>query len=109
MSEKLNEAFGKEIHDSDKLAFAVHLSEKLRDNTLVMAQVKNATREDAMKADLPMAINAAIAGAMLTHQSLATRLLSHEGEGTREVFLSVVYEMLKKDLGGDLLTAVRGA
>lgn len=51
----------------------------------------------------------AIAGAMLTHQSLATRLLSHEGEGTRELFLSVVYEMLKKDLGGDLLTAVRGA
>ena len=107
--EKLNTAFGKEIHDSDKVAFAVHVSEKLRDNTLVMAQVKNATREDAMKADLPMAINAAIAGAMLTHQSLATKLLSHEGEGTRELFLSVVYEMLKKDLGGDLLAAARGA
>ena len=106
--EKLNDAFGKDISDKDKVAFAVHVSEKLRDNTQVMAQVKNATRGDAMKADLPMAINAAIAGAMLTHQSLATKLLSHEGEGARDLFLAVVYEMLKKDLGGDLLTAARG-
>ena len=62
-----------------------------------------------MKADLPMANNAAIAGAMLTHQSLATKLLSHEGEGTRELFQSVVYEMLKKDLGWDLQAAARGS
>lgn len=47
------------------------------------------------------------AGAMLTHQSMATKLLSHEGEGARDLFLAVVYEMLKKDLGGDLLTAAR--
>lgn len=105
--EKLNEAFGKDISDKDKVAFAVHVTEKLRDNAQVMAQVKNATREDAMKADLPMAINAAIAGAMMTHQSLATKLLSHEGEVSRELFLAVVYEMLKKDMGGDLLDAAR--
>ena len=105
--EKLNDAFGKDISDKDKVAFAVHVSENLRDNTQVMAQVKNAIRDDAMKADLPMAINAAIAGAMLTHQSLATKLLSHEGEPARDLFLAVVYEMLKKDLGGDLLTAAR--
>jgi type I restriction enzyme R subunit len=61
-SQKLNDAFGKDISDKDKVAFAVHVSEKLRDNSQVMAQVKNATRDDAMKADLPMAINAAIAG-----------------------------------------------
>lgn len=105
--EKLNEAFGKDISDKDKVAFAVHVSEKLRDNAQVMAQVKNATREDALKADLPMAINAAIAGAMLTHQSLATKLLSNEGEVSRELFLSVVYEMLKKDMGGNLFEATR--
>lgn len=105
---KLNDAFGKDISDKDKVAFAVHVSEKLRDNLQVMAQVKNATREDALKADLPMAINAAIAGAMLTHQSLATKLLSHEGETARDLFLAVVYEMLKKDMSGDLLAAARG-
>ncbi len=105
--EKLNDAFGSGISDKDKVAFAVHVSEKLRDNAQVMAQVKNAERADALKADLPMAINSAIAGAMLTHQNLATRLLSHEGESARDLFLAVVYEMLKKDVGGDLLKAAR--
>jgi type I restriction enzyme R subunit len=105
--EKLNDAFGSGISDKDKVAFAVHVSEKLRDNAQVMAQVKNAERADAMKADLPMAINSAIAGAMLTHQNLATRLLSHEGESARDLFLAVVYEMLKRDTGGDLLKAAR--
>lgn len=105
--EKLNDAFGNGISDKDKVAFAVHVSEKLRDNAQVMAQVKNAERADALKADLPMAINSAIAGAMLTHQDLATQLLSQEGESARDLFLAVVYEMLKKDVGGDLLKAAR--
>lgn len=105
--EKLNAALGKDISDKDQVALAVHVSEKLRDNAQVMAQVKNAAREDALKADLPMAINAAIAGAMMTHQALATKLLSHDGEASRELFLSVVYEMLKKDMGGDLFEAFR--
>lgn len=54
-----------------------------------------------------MAINAAMAGAMLTYQSLATRLLSHEGEAARNLFLPVVCEILQKAMGGDLLKAAR--
>ena len=47
----------------------------------------------------------AIVEAMQTHQSLATRLLSDDL--TRELFLGVVYDLLKQDLGGNLLTAAR--
>jgi len=105
--EKLNLAFGKDISDTDKVAFALHVSEKLRDNAVVMAQVKHNPREQAMKANLPAAAITAIVGAMNTHQSMATRLLSDEA--TRELFLGVVYEMLKKDLSADLLAASRVA
>lgn len=105
--EKLNNAFGKDISDKDKVAFAVHVSEKLRDDAMVMAQVQNNSRDQAMKANLPAAAIAAIVGAMNTHQSMATKLLSDEV--TRELFLGVVYEMLKKDVSGDLLAAARGA
>lgn len=104
--EKLNDAFGKDISDKDKVAFAVHVSEKLRDDTMVMAQVQNNSRDQAMKANLPAAAITAIVGAMNTHQSMATKLLSDEV--TRELFLGVVYEMLKKDMSGDLLAAARG-
>ena len=51
--EKLNNAFGKDITDTDQVAFAVHVSEKLRADSVVMAQVQNNTMEQAMKADLP--------------------------------------------------------
>ena len=58
-----------------------------------------------MKANLPAAAISAIVDAMQTHQSMATCLLSDDL--TRELFLDVVYEMLKKYLGGDLLAAAR--
>lgn len=103
--EKLNDAFGKDISDKDKVAFAVHVSEKLRDDAMVMAQVQNNSRDQAMKANLPAAAVAAIVEAMSTHQSMATKLLSDEV--TRDMFFGVVYEMLKKDMSGDMLAATR--
>lgn len=103
--EKLNEAFGNGITDTDKVAFAVHVSEKLRSDSVVMAQVQNNSMEQAMKADLPMRAIQAIAGAMSSHQSMATKLLSDEA--TREVFLTVVYELLKKDAGTELREMAR--
>lgn len=44
---------------------------------------------------------------MNTHQSMATKLLSDEV--TREVFLGIVYEMLKNDINSDLFSAAREA
>jgi type I restriction enzyme R subunit len=103
---RLNEAFGKDISDKDKVALAIHVSEKLRDNAVVMAQVQNNPREQAMRANLPQAAIQAVVGAMTTHQTMATKLLSDEA--TRDVFLAVVYELLKKDGAKDLLDAARG-
>ena len=103
--EKLNNAFGKDIKDTDQVAFAVHVSEKLRSDTVVMAQVQNNTLDQAMKADLPSRAIQAIAGAMSSHTSMATKLLSDES--TRDVFLTVVYELLKKDAGLSLFETAR--
>ncbi|WP_259695979.1 hypothetical protein [Pseudomonas frederiksbergensis] len=58
-----------------------------------------------MKADLPRKAIQAIAGAMSSHQSMATQLLSDEA--TREVFITVLYESLKKDAGTDLIEQAR--
>lgn len=102
---KLNDALGKEISDTDQVAFAVHVSEKLRDNEVVMAQVQNNANDQAMKANLPAAAVQAIVGAMTTHNELATKLLSDET--TRGLFLDVVYELLKRDGPGGLFDAAR--
>lgn len=103
--EKLNNAFGKDITDTDQVAFAVHVSEKLRGDSQVMAQVQNNTLEQAMKADLPKKAIAAIAGAMMSHETMAKKLLSDEP--TREAFVTVLYELLRKDSGGDLIGLTR--
>ena len=103
--DQLNAALGKEIGDTDKVAFAVHVSEKLRHDAVVMAQIKNNSREQAMKANLPTAAIQAIVDAMKTHQSLATTLLSDEHK--RTMFVNVVYELLAQDKAAELMGAVR--
>ena len=100
---RLNDAFGKEISDTDQVAFALHVSEKLRSDAVVMAQVLNNAKDQAMKANLPAAAVQAIVGAMTTHNVLATKLLSDEA--TRGVFLDVVYALLKRDRQGGLFDA----
>jgi type I restriction enzyme R subunit len=84
------------------IMFAVHISEKLRGNDTVMAQVENNTREQALKADLPDAATDAIVEAMGSHEKMATRLLSDEG--ARDIFLGLLYEMLKRPDSPSLFT-----
>ncbi|WP_310388657.1 hypothetical protein [Roseateles sp.] len=103
---KLNQVFGKQVSDSDQVALAVHVSEKLRGDAGVMAQVQNNPKSEAMKAKLPGAAVQAIVGAMNSHQQLATRLLSDEA--TRQVFLDVVYELLVSEKAASLAQAGRG-
>ncbi|MEO8641270.1 hypothetical protein [Pseudomonas sp.] len=93
----------KDITDTDQVAFAVHVPEKLRSDSVVMAALQNNTMDQAMKVDLPTKAIQAIAGAMSSHAIMATKLLSDEA--TRDVFLTVVYELLKKDAGADLLSS----
>jgi type I restriction enzyme R subunit len=98
--ERLNDALGKDVSDTDQVALAVHVSQKLRQDAVVMAQVQNNPKDQAMKANLPNAAVQAIVGAMETHQTLATRLL--RDERARDLFIDVLYELLKRDRGGDL-------
>lgn len=102
---RLNDAFGKEISDTDQVALAVHISEKLRGDAVVMSQVQNNDKAQAMKANLPAAAVQAIVEAMKTHNVMATKLLSDEA--TRGVFLDVVYELLKRDGSGGLFDSTR--
>lgn len=99
--EKLNELFGAEITEDDKVIFAVHITEKLRANGAVMAQVQNNPKEQALKADLPDAATEAIIEAMTSHGEMATRLLS-DPDAMRQ-FTGLLYELLNKATGHTLL------
>ena len=58
-----------------------------------------------MKANLRQAAIQIIVGAMQSHQSLVTKLLSDET--TRGLFLDVAYELLTRDGDWDLMQTAR--
>jgi type I restriction enzyme, R subunit len=100
--EQLNNLFGEEIDGKDKLVFAIHISGKLRENKQIMDQVKNNSKDNVLKADLPYAATTAIFDARTAHEKMATRLLSDEDAYL--TFMGMLYEILKRDNGAqDLL------
>lgn len=103
--ERLNELFGAEITEDDKVMFAVHISEKLRANNSVMAQVRNNSRDQALKADLPDAATDAIVAALESHEKMATRLL--KDQPAMETFLGLLYDLLRHSRTENLIYPTR--
>jgi len=103
--EKLNEIFGEGVTEKDKVMFAVHISEKLRDNENVMAQVQNNPRDQALRADLPDAATDAIIDAMTSHRDLAEKLLSDKD--AKHTFMGLLYDLLKEEKGLGLLSVLK--
>lgn len=101
----LNQALGKDVSDADQVALAVHVSEKLRGDAVLMAQVQNNPKDQAMRANLPGAAVQALFGAMTAHQKSVTHLLSDEE--SRRLFLDVVYELLIGEQSASLMERSR--
>ena len=97
--ERLNSLFGEATPLEDQIAFVNQVAEITRKNPIVMAQVDKNTKEQAMKGNLPGAVQAAVVRAMSSHSALATLLLSKDKQAL-PILEGVIYEMLKN---GDAL------
>lgn len=91
---RVNEVFTSDFSDTSKIVFLVHLSETLRRNEHVFAQVRNNKREDALKGDLPQEAMKAVAEAMNSHHEHALELLKHD-DGRRGVLYKVLYDLIR--------------
>jgi type I restriction enzyme M protein len=71
---------------------------------VVMAQVESNTREQAMKGNLPGAVQQAVVRALSSHQKLATQVLKSDRQGMTAL-VDMVYDLLREgkdiDLGMD--------
>ncbi|HEX7005394.1 MAG TPA: type I restriction endonuclease [Trueperaceae bacterium] len=105
---RLNEVFSADLENTDKIVFIVHLSEKLRANERVVAQVENNKREDALKGDLPSEAMKAVADAMESHRKLAMELLKRDHQG-REALFGMLYDLISDPELGRQLLADRAA
>ena len=101
--DRLNRLFGETTPIADQVAFINQITSITRENDVVMAQVESNTREQAMKGNLPGAVQQGVVRALSSHQKLATLVLKSDRQGM-SALTDVVYDLLhqKEDinLGG---------
>ncbi len=96
--ERLNDLFaGEDLTDDDMVNYAQTVSDKVRENSRVMTQIVNNTREQAMLGDFQKAVENAILDSNEAHQKQMMRLLNSPEIGS--AFADIVYELLNADRG----------
>jgi len=93
--ERLNRLFGEATPIEDQVAFVNQVAAITRENHVVMAQIEKNTKDQAMKGNLPGAVQAAVVRAMSSHSALATLLLSKDRQAL-PILEGVIYEILKR-------------
>lgn len=93
--ERLNSLFGEATPIKDQLAFVNQLAAITRGNPVVTAQIAKNTKDQAMKGNLPGAVQAAVVRAMSSHSALATLLLSKDRQAL-PILDGLICEILKR-------------
>lgn len=91
--EKLNHLFGDVTPLQDQITFVNHIVSIVRENDVVMAQVENNTREQALKGNLPGAVQQGVVRALTSHQKLATLVLKSDRQ-SMEGLMDVTYQLI---------------
>ena len=92
----MNALFEGELSDDDMLNYARTIKDKVMENSKVLEQVNNNTKEQAMMGGFAEAINDAVIDSLDAHQNLATQVLGEER--IRNGFANIVYELIAKGL-----------
>lgn len=98
--ERLNSLFDHATPIQDQVAFVNQVASITRENRVFMAQIEKNTKDQAMKGNLPGAVQAAVVRAMSSHSALAPLLLSKDRQAL-PILEGVIYEILKR---GELLS-----
>lgn len=97
---RLNEVFGEgEWTEKDAVNYLHTVAGKVSENTAVMNQMRNNSREQAMLGDFPQALDDAIFDSSEAQQALMEHLLG-DAEKTRK-FRKVVFDLLWSTNGGN--------
>jgi|AntDeeMinimDraft_4_1070355.scaffolds.fasta_scaffold00875_3 type I restriction enzyme R subunit len=85
--ERLNEVYGADVSDADKLHFANGIAERIERDEAVMAQVNNHSAEQVMHGLLPKKITEVVLDSLSDHEKLSMPLLENEETGRQFALL----------------------
>ncbi|MEC5129544.1 type I restriction endonuclease [Verrucomicrobiales bacterium BCK34] len=92
---RMNELFAAEnLSDSDLVNYAHTIADKVRENELVMSQVKNNTGEQTLLGDFPKAVIDAVLASSDAHNEIKTQYLSDAT--VKRGFEKLILELLAK-------------
>lgn len=92
--ERLNSLFGEAAPLSDKIHFVNQIVSITRESDVVMAQVNENPKEQALKGNLPGAVQKAVVRAMTSNRDLAKLVLKEDSQAI-DILTATVYDLLK--------------
>lgn len=98
--ERMNDLFGTEVTEGDKLDWMQGMVTKLSENGPLMEQVRNNPRESILHGDFPGAVDEAVIGRMETQQGMSLEYLSHPEKA--KALQNLLLDLLLKGMGGML-------
>jgi len=103
--EQLNDLFGAEVSDKDKLHFAHGVADRIRRDESVMAQVQNHSPEQVMHGLFPKLVTDTVLDAMTDHEKLAMQVLEDPKRGRD--FALFILRLLTPDAGDGRTTVMK--
>ena len=92
--QEMSALFEGELSEEDMLGYARTISDKVMQNSKVLHQVSNNSKEQAMMGGFSEAISTAVIDSLDLHQNLATQLLKEDLKLKR--FANIIYDMVAK-------------
>ncbi len=92
--DRLNSIFGHATPVRDQAAFANQIASIAKESEAVVAQIENNTREQALKGNLPGAVEQGVVRALTSHQKLATLVLKSDKQAM-SALTDVIYDLIR--------------
>ena len=92
--QEMSALFEGKLSEEDMLGYARTISDKVMQNSKVLHQVSNNSKEQAMMGGFSEAISTAVIDSLDLHQNLATQLLKEDLKLKR--FANIIYDMVAK-------------
>jgi len=99
--EAMNSLFKGDFTDDDVYNYAKTISDKVKEDTVVIEQITNNTKEQAMLGGFADKLNDAVIESLDAHQNMATQVLSEER--IRKGLANIVYDFIIKGMNPNRL------
>lgn len=99
--ERINQLFGDVAPSSNQKFFTAQIVESTKGNDIVVEQINQNTKSQALAGDLESVVTQSVIQAMASHDAIARTLL--KDQQSMKNFVGIIYDLVKSGNGNDIL------